>query len=235
MLPSASVVDVISRTGLDFIIIDLEHGNMSMETAENMVRAARMNNCQPVIRVGDDQPNTILRALETNCRAILVPNVNSKKKAQNVVNAARYYPAGMRGLSPYTSCHDYTHENVVESIRMHSDETFVGILVEGLEGLLELEEISRVDGLDLIYLGLYDISQSVGVPGDVNHVKVQNALNDYLAIIKNKGKLAGIFGNDVETCRKFKSMGFDFVAFVADSYAVHSFYSSRVKAFRTNE
>ena len=66
MIPSPTVTDVLARTGIDFVVIDLEHGSISWETAENMVLAAKLSNCQPIIRVGDDEENTILHALETD-------------------------------------------------------------------------------------------------------------------------------------------------------------------------
>ena len=71
MLPSSFVVDVIASTGVDFVVIDMEHGTMSLETAEEMVRAAQVQNCQPIIRVGDDQENTILHAVNVEVMDIM--------------------------------------------------------------------------------------------------------------------------------------------------------------------
>ena len=155
MLPSSFVVDVIAQTDVDFVILDMEHGTLSLETAEEMVRAAQLQACQPIIRVGDDQPNTILHALETGCEAIMVPNVSTVESTQQIVDAARYSPKGNRGLSPYTRCHGYTHDNLQYSLKRHADDTLVGILVEGQEGIRNLPDIAKVDGIDLIYLGMY--------------------------------------------------------------------------------
>ena len=160
MLPSSFVVDVIARTGVDFVVIDMEHGTMSFETAEEMVRAAQLHGCQPIIRVGDGQENTILHALETGCEAVMVSHVSTVEAAEQIVQAARYAPFGRRGLSPYTRCHDYTHEGLVESLQRHAIDTLVGILVEGKQGIENLPEIAKVADIDLIYLGMYDISQS---------------------------------------------------------------------------
>ena len=102
------VVDVIARTGIDYIIIDMEHGTMSFETAEQMVRAAELHKCQPIIRVGNSEENTILHALETGSNAIMVPHVASAQVAKRIVQASRYAPLGNRGLSHYTRCHNYT-------------------------------------------------------------------------------------------------------------------------------
>jgi 4-hydroxy-2-oxoheptanedioate aldolase len=235
MLPSSSVIDVIARTGVDFVVIDMEHGSISLETAENMVRAAQLRGCQPIIRVGDDQDNTILHALETGCEAILVPNVSTVEATKRIAMASRYSPLGTRGLSPYTSCHGYSHEKLNESLLYHEKNTLVGILVEGKLGIENLKEIIKVPGIDLIYLGTYDISQSVGHAGQLEHPKVLEAMQYSVEIIKQGGKLAGTFARDINACKKFKSIGFEFIAYVADSYGLSMFYSESVKSFWCNK
>jgi 4-hydroxy-2-oxoheptanedioate aldolase len=233
MLPSSFVVDVVAQTGLDFIVLDMEHGALSWETAEEMVRAAQLHNCQPIIRVGDDQENTILHALETGCGAIMVPHVSTAEAAKKIVNAALYSPKGTRGLSPYTRCHGYTHFELDKSIKLHSKETLVGILVEGKEGIDNLDEIADVPGIDLIYLGLYDISQSLGLAGQLEHPKVKKQLDICLNKILKHNKFAGTFSRDIEASVEFKKKGFQFVAYVADSYALTSFYSNATKKYNT--
>jgi 4-hydroxy-2-oxoheptanedioate aldolase len=231
MLPSSFVIDVIAGTGVDFVVIDMEHGTMSLETAEEMVRAAQLHNCQPIIRVGDDQENTILHALETGCKAVMVPHVSTVESAKKIVEAARYAPLGKRGLSPYTRCHGYTHDNLSQSLIEHAEDTLVGILVEGEQGIKNLPEISEVKGIDLIYLGMYDISQSVGLPGQLEHPDVMKQLNSCLKIIQHSGKIPGTFARDMNACRNFKKMGFKFVAYIADSYSLISFYKNAVTEF----
>ncbi len=231
MLPSSVVVDVIAQTGVDFVIMDLEHGSLSWETAEDMVRAAQLHQCQAIIRIGDDQENTILHALETGAEAIMVPHVSTASAAERIVDAARYSPKGKRGLSPYTRCHGYTHQNLGASMEHHSSKTLIGVLVEGKEGINNLSEIAKVKGIDLIYLGMYDISQSVGLAGQLEHPKVLEQLDICLDKILNKNKFAGTFSRDIDSSIKYKEKGFQFVAQVADSYALTSFYTEAVKDF----
>ena len=231
MLPSSSVIDVIARTGVDYVVIDMEHGSISFETAEDMVRAAQLRGCQPIIRVGDDQDNTILHALETGCEAILVPNVSTVEATKRIAMASRYSPLGTRGLSPYTSCHAYTHEGLNNSLDHHGKNTLVGILVEGKVGIDNLEEIVKVPGIDLIYLGTYDISQSVGLAGQLEHPKVLDAMQYCVDAIKKGGKVAGTFSRDIDACKKFQAMGFEFIAYVADSYGLSKFYRNSVESF----
>ena len=197
-------------------------------SAEQMVRAAQLYDCQPIIRVGDDHENTILRALETGCEAIMVPHVSNVDVAERIVDAARYAPDGKRGLSPYTRCHGYTHNNLSESMEHHARETLIGVLVEGQEGIENLADIVHVSGIDLIYLGMYDISQSVGLAGQLEHPKVVQQLQDCLKVIHAGGKLAGTFSRDLSVCRHYREMGFHFVAYIADSYALTTFYQQAI-------
>ena len=232
MLPSSFVVDVVARTGIDFVIIDMEHGTNSLETAEEMVRAAQLHGCQPIIRVGDDQENTILHALETGCMAVMVPHVSTVEAAERIVQAARYAPLGNRGLSPYTRCHGYTHVGLSDSMQRHAEETLIGVLVEGKQGVENLPDIAKVAGIDLIYVGMYDISQSVGLPGQLEHPEVLAQLEHCLIGILSGGKIPGTFSRDLAACRRFREMGFRFVAYVADSHALLQFFSRAVEIFR---
>lgn len=231
MLPSSFNIDVIARTGLDFVVIDMEHGTMSFETAEEMVRAAQLHGCQPIIRVGDSENNTILHALETGADAVMVPNVSLVEDAANIAKVTKYFPAGTRGLSPYTRNHGYTHENLGQSLAQCNENVLTGILVEGQEGISNLEQITSIDGLDLIYLGSYDISQSVGLPGQLEHPLVVQKTNECLRLIKSSGKAAGIFSRDIEVCRNYREMGFNFIAYVADSYGLHTFFTNAVNQY----
>ena len=91
---------------------------------------------------------------------------------------------------------------------------------------------TKVKGIDLIYLGMYDISQSVGLPGQLEHPDVMKQLNNCLKIIQGSGKLPGTFARDMDACHTFKDMGFKFVAYLADSYALTSFYKNAVTEFQ---
>ena len=231
MLPSAGVANVISQTGLDFIIIDMEHGPLSFETMENMVRAAESEGCQPIIRICDKAESTILRALEIRSQAIMVPHVSTVDEAKAVVMASRYAPIGERGLSPYTRVHNYSHKNLSDSLVSANKNTLVGILVEGEQGINNLEKIAKVEGIDLIYLGIYDISQSVGLPGELNHEKVIDMQKRCVQIIQDSGKAAGSFARDYEYIKLLYENGFQFIAYLVDCAILKEGYEQAVTFF----
>ncbi len=223
-LSSPNVVNVLGTTGLDFVVIDMEHGSMSFETVENMVRAAEASEISPIVRVWDDHEQTLLRALETGTRSIMVPHISSPEKAERVAKCCKYFPEGNRGLSPYTRVHDFTHENIAESLQQENRETFVGILVEGQVGLENLEQIVKVKGIDLIYLGLFDICQSVGLPGQLNHPKVQEEIKRCKDLIQSNGIAAGSMSTDVEFIKMLKELDYRFIAYLNDAAALKNHY-----------
>lgn len=233
MIPSTTVVEIIAQSGVDYIILDLEHGLMGYETIVDQVRVIELNNCQPIIRVGNDDENIILRALETGCSAIMVPHVSSAESARRIVSIARYRPDGERGLSPYTRCHGYDHNDLELSMNKNNTELFLGILIEGKDGLNNITSICDVEGIDLIYLGMYDISQSLGLPGQLDHPKVEEKLKECLEVINKSGKLPGIFVKDIKKAIHYRNSGFKFIAYIADSFALKSFYKSKVKEFKS--
>lgn len=217
MLPSPSVINVLANAGLDFVILDMEHGPMTFETAEMQLYAAEVAGCTPIIRLGEGSNPTILHALEIGARSILVSQVATPEEAQRIARAAKYHPEGNRGLSCFTRIHGYSDTNFADKLRRANEETFVGVLVEGETGMNNLEKIAKVPGLDMVYIGIYDLSQVVGAPGDVRHPKVLRAVRECVRIIEGQGLAAGSVGPDRDYLKLLLETGFRFVSYRVDS------------------
>lgn len=228
MLSSSNVVDVLGTTDLDFYIADLEHGSMSYQTIEDMVRAGESRGISSIVRTQNCDESTILRSLETGCEGIMIPHVENLETAQRVAKACRYFPRGDRGLSPYTRTHNFCHETLVETSQK-ANEVVVGILVEGKEGLANLDAISKVEEIDLVYLGVYDLSQAMGVPGELDHPKVIEEIKRSVEIISRNGKTAGTFVRDIKSAKDYRSYGFKFLAYLVDSYAMKNFFDNVIE------
>ena len=233
MMAGSTNADAISRSGLDFVVLDLEHGALSYSDCENMVRAINYNNCDPIIRIGEFSNNKVLHALELGAKSILVPNVSDAEMTKNIINSAYYYPLGNRGLSPYTTCHSFNHSNLKDSLKNNNEDIFVGILIESIEGINKLDEILEVEGLDLIYLGLYDISISMGFGGDLCNKEINDLIDKFIQKIDNSKKniFKGIFVNSIERAKYFRDLNFEFIAYVADCYAIREFYAEKIDLF----
>ncbi len=215
-IPSPSVVEVIAQAGFDFIIIDMEHGPMSFETAENMVRAAETKGCTPLVRVSANLDWQILRALEIGAHGVVVPQVTSPKEAERAIKAIKYYPRGERGFSPFTRAGGYTNQDTNKLAAKANKKTLSVLLVEGIQGIAELDSILKVPDIDVIYLGTYDLSQSAGHPGQPNHPDVLAYIKSCVGKIKKHSVAPGILIQDQVELKRAQDLGIQFLAYLAD-------------------
>lgn len=229
-IPSASVVNSICCSGIDFIVIDAEHGPVSMETAENLVRAAEVAGAAPIIRVPNNHSHIILRALDIGAHGVQVPHVSNKEQAEKVVKYSKYYPAGDRGFTPFTRAGGYGIEAAGHTER--SNERIIVIVnVEGVEGLKNLKEIVSVPEIDVIFLGPYDISQSLGKPGEVEDPEIISHIHSSVDIIKNKGLSCGSFARDLHYLDILIDCGVQYITYTVDSNLIAETYRDIYQEF----
>ncbi len=226
MLSSPTVLNVIGAAGLDFVIIDMEHGPTTFQTAENQIFAAEAGGCTPIIRLGEGHAPHVLHALEIGAQCVMISNISTAEQANRIVRSCRYHPEGNRGLSPFTRGHGYSDVELPKKLARANAEMFVGVLVEGEEGIRNIPEIAKVVGLDMIYLGVYDLSQACGVPGDLTHPKVLSIMHDYVALIEEHGLVAGSVARDKEYMELLRDAGFRFVSYRADCAILRDGYST---------
>lgn len=217
MLGSASLINTIGYSALDFVIIDMEHGPMSYETVESQLYAAEVTGLSPIVRLGEGSESSILHALEIGAQSIMVSHVSTSEDTQRIVNSCLYQPQGDRGLSPFTRNHGYSDYDLAAKLKHANEQMFIGVLVEGKQGLDNLEKICKIPKLDMVYLGIYDLSQAVGVSGDVTHPKVVNLVKDCVRVIESKGKVTGSVARDKAYIKLLFDAGFRFISYRCDS------------------
>ena len=215
-LPNADTIEILAKSGMNFVIIDLEHGPHGFETAAAMARGAQLYDCAALVRVPSNNPETILRALEIGSDGIVVPQISNVDAAREAVSAAKYYPDGNRGFSPFTRSGGYSSEGVENLAEIANERTLCVLLVEGVEGISNLDEILTVDGIDVIYIGTYDLCQSVGHPGQPNHPEVVKLLSACVRKINSAGKAAGCLAQSVDEVKRWIEMGIRFIPYKAD-------------------
>ena len=156
-LASGALIEIAAYAGFDFVILDTEHGPLDIPSVEDLCRTAQGVDITPVVRVRENDPAQILRALDIGAGGVQVPQICKGSDAEAVVHAAKYAPLGMRGVSPYTRAARYFSEGPKIFERLNA-ESMILVHVEGVEGLENLDEIVSVPGLDVIFLGPYDLS-----------------------------------------------------------------------------
>jgi len=230
-IASPTVTNILANTGVDFIVLDLEHGPSSFETIESQIYASECENVSAIVRLASSDRIDILHALEVGATNILVSQVSSVEETAAIISACKYFPEGDRGVSLFTKNHGYSDKNSKEKMAKINDETFVGVLLEGEDGLNNIEKICTLDNLDMIYLGIYDISQSLGIPGDVEDKKVIDLLKDLGKLIKSHGIAPGSVAPNKNYLNLLIESGFTFISYRADSAILVDGYKESKKWF----
>jgi 4-hydroxy-2-oxoheptanedioate aldolase len=215
-IPAAAPIEIAGYAGFDFCIIDLEHSPFTFERAEEMVRAAQVADVAAVVRTFDGRPSTLVRALDTGCAGVVVPHVGTRAEAEAVVRGARFHPLGERGMDPHARAARFRAIPKEVYLAEADRRTLVGAQVEGMEGVRNLGDIVAVEGVDLIFIGPYDLSQSLGVPGQIDAPVVREKVGQIVSAARSRGKAVGIYADDVQAARRWRDLGIQFVAVSVD-------------------
>jgi 4-hydroxy-2-oxoheptanedioate aldolase len=209
------IVESAGYGGLDFIILDQEHGNVPFHILENLVRAAKIAGITSIVRVNELNANYIASALDVGADGIQVPNISTPEQAKEAIKAAKFHPDGERGVCRFVPAANYGTMNKT-SYFTESNKKQVILQVEGGEGVNRIEEIIKVKGIDVLFIGPYDLSQSLGVPGEVTHPKVLKVLSEISEKSKEIGIRLGTFCDNQESAKLMKELGFTYIAYSVD-------------------
>lgn len=232
-LPSPGVINLIAAAGFDFVIIDLEHGPADFETAEDLVRAAESEGCCPLIRLGQIDEDRIIKSLDIGAHGVLVAHVEEPRDAEEVISLVKYSPLGRRGFSPYTRAGGYGSAGIERHTETENAETLAGVILEAKGGVENLEAIARTPNLDLIYIGAYDLSQALGMPGQVQHPVIRQHLQEGIGKIRAAGLAAGGYvAKGFEDMTWMIDMGMQFITCLPDVTVFHDACAKLVGDFQ---
>jgi 4-hydroxy-2-oxoheptanedioate aldolase len=225
---SPTVANILAHSGMDFVTVDMEHGPASYSEAEAIMYAVEAGGSTPMIRLGDGSAPNVLKACDVGCQGILVAHVQSAEEATGIVRAMRFHPDGDRGMAPFTRLHDWSSEDLEQKLADANRWQLAGVLVEDGVGLENLDEIVEVADLDLVYLGIYDISQAVGLPGQLDHPTVIDTVSSAVDRINAAGKAAGAVARDADHLRWLLDTGFRYISYLCDTALI----AQRARAVR---
>jgi len=206
-LDSPAAAEVMAAAGFDVVILDLEHGELGVPDLTAHLRAIEVAGAASLVRVAD--PGQVGRALEAGADGVLAPDVTSAETAARVVASGRYAPHGTRGSAPMARDVGYGLHAFAEH---HADaDPLLGVQIEGPEGMAALDEIVAVDGLGLVFVGPHDLSQRLGVPGQVTHPAVVEAIGEVAGRARAHGVATGVWAPDAEVARTWLDAGISLV------------------------
>lgn len=231
-IPSPMSVNILAKSGLDFVIIDMEHGSVDYETSQNMIMAAQSENCTPIVRVSENNESCILRALDQGPGGIIIPHIENIQDRKKVINYSKFSPVGNRGFNPFIRSCNY-HKADKDFLIQRNKESLICLMLEGKSSIENIEEIISCEEVDIVYIGTYDLSVSMGVPGEVKHKSVRDALEKSVDIIRKNNKIAGCMVHNMEDIEYFKQIGIQFITYKADSAILYSEFNRMAEELKT--
>ncbi len=218
LIPSPTVHELFATGGMDFVILDMEHGPYGITEVEAGVRACAATKCRALVRVPSLDGALIQTVLDTGAEGIVVPRVGTAAEATQAVAATRFPPDGTRGFNPFTRGNGYDPKNTP------GEKAFVCIIVEDKQACTEatLAEILAVPGLDAVYVGAYDLSVSLGHPGEVTHPDVAAVVERCVLQIQRAGKTAGMMARSEESMKRALTLGATMLAWSVDTDVVRT-------------
>ncbi|WP_305982511.1 HpcH/HpaI aldolase family protein [Roseivirga thermotolerans] len=200
-LPSPEIAEIMSQVGFDWLFIDLEHGPHGVLELQRTLQAMKPE-CSALVRVAELSEASIKKVLDTGAEGIIVPKVNSAEEAGRIVSYAKYPTQGVRGVGA-ARAHGYGL-SFKEYVEKANEQTLVVIQIEHFEGVNHINEIVEVEGIDVVFIGPYDLSASFGVAGQVEHALVKVAIDKVEKACDKAGIPMGYFGTTPEAVKPFR-------------------------------
>jgi 2-keto-3-deoxy-L-rhamnonate aldolase RhmA len=191
--PAPSIVEMLGYMGFDWVLIDNEHGSITVDTAEDMIRAAELTGVAPIVRPVANRPDIIAPFLDRGAWGVQVPHVNTRQEAEAAVAACKYPLEGQRGIFSGGRPAEYGIGGTTQDyVAKANENTLVCLMLEELEAIENISEIASVQGVDVLFIGSGDLSTSMGYPGQQAHPEVQAVMERGVKRIREAGIVAGV-------------------------------------------
>ena len=213
---NTAVAEILAKAGFDWLVVDIEHSTISIDRVGDLIRVIDLAGVTPLVRLTFNDPHLIKRVMDAGAHGIIVPMVNSEKDAMDAVAATRYPPIGIRGVG-LARAQGYG-VNFTDYFEWQKDGPVVIVQIEHQSALKNLEEIFSVSGVDGFIIGPYDLSCSLGIPGDFDHPDFIDAMK-YIHTTSTKLDKPGglhIVEPDIAKLKESISLGYSFIAYSAD-------------------
>ena len=209
---TTGIARLAANAGADFAIFDMEHSGWSVETIRMLIATCGSTPMLPFVRVPATEYHFMARVLDMGAAGIMVPMVESAAQAHKIVQSAKYPPDGQRGAAFTISHDDFTGGDIVEKMHTANRETLLIAQIETAEGVRNVNEIASVDGIDVLWVGHFDLSNSLGIPGQFDHPEFQAALQAVLNACHRHNKIPGFLAGDVPSGQRLLDQGFRMLA-----------------------
>jgi 2-dehydro-3-deoxyglucarate aldolase/4-hydroxy-2-oxoheptanedioate aldolase len=206
---------MLDACGLDFVIFDMEHGRCDINLLEVMIASCRGSRIVPMVRVPDLNFAPLSRVLDLGARGVMVPRVETREQSEGIVRALKYAPQGKRGVALGVG-HDLYRAAGAEFFAQANEEITVIVQVETAKAFENLESIVSVPGVDVIWIGHYDLTVSMGFPAQFDHPRLLTAMDELVAACRKYGVAPGFLPPTPESAAHWISKGFRMLSLGTD-------------------
>jgi 2-dehydro-3-deoxyglucarate aldolase/4-hydroxy-2-oxoheptanedioate aldolase len=225
---------IVAEAGAEFILFDMEHTGWSIESIRMLI-AVTPSSIVPFVRVPATEYHFIARVLDIGAMGIMVPMVESVEQAQRIVQFAKYPPMGRRGAAFGVAHDDYSDGDIVEKMRSANDELLLIALIETIDGIKNVDAIAAVSGIDVLWIGHFDLTNSMGIPGQFDHPEFTHSVHAVLEACRRHDKVPAFMAGDVVTGKALLDQGFRMIGYGGDLWIYQQALAQGVNALKSDD
>lgn len=216
-IPSCEIAEVLCNAGFSWVVVDMEHSSITAHQAKGLIATIELSGCTPLVRVSENNPDLIKHAMDSGAKGVIVPMVKTKGDVEKAVRAVKYPPVGERGVGlARAQKYGFGFEQYE---KWNREESIVIVQIEHIDAIKNLEEILSVPDIDASFIGPYDLSGSLGFPGNFEIEEFKKAIGKYEQVSKMMNKAMGyhVVKPDLKKVNEIVDKGYTFVAIGLDT------------------
>jgi 2-keto-3-deoxy-L-rhamnonate aldolase RhmA len=223
---------ILKSAGCDFVLFDLEHSGFGFETVKSAIRYFEAADLPTIIRVPSKEYHHIARAADMGAEGVMLPMVGSAEEAAHIVNCLKYTPEGSRGVALQVAHDRYRPGAVTDKFATANRRTTLFCQIETADGVKNAEAIAATPGVDCLWVGHFDLSVSLGIPGEFDSRKFSDAIDRVVAAALKHRKALGRLVPTVQSGIELNRLGFDFICYSGDVWVLHNALAESIAALR---
>ncbi len=230
-VPSPELVEIVSVAGFDWLFFDLEHSAMGFDTLQNLLRSVS-DACFTAVRVPEATGAYVAKVLDAGAEGVIFPRISTEEQARKAVALCKYPPLGSRGVG-LSRAQGYGN-TFSEYLKVANERVACILQIEDEQGAKNASRISRLEGVDALFVGPYDLSMSMGIPGEVTHDRIKRIIRD-IAEVSSHDTGLGIFTTDTASVREYSGLGYNLIACGIDVQLLNNGVNQLINTVKNTE